>query len=87
MSKRAKLETWMADTAGQKGTQIVDMIGHRYFHPKTGGLYKVVGIGYDSERERWIVRYVPEHPDELGFEFTHLPEDFNREGRFLQVRK
>lgn len=73
------LKHYMQDSAGKKAP--TDLVG-RYFHPKTGNLYRVVDVAFDAERERWMVLYVMEG----GGPFcSHLPEDFTREGRFLKV--
>jgi len=89
---RVTLSTWHAYAAGQKASEIYreKLIGSRWFHPKTGGLYFIEGFSFDSERERWMIMYRPEQRDDddnADFLFAHLPEDFFREGRFLQVTK
>lgn len=81
------LEDWMSDSAGKKAP--TDMKGKFYFHPKTGGTYNIVGHGFDSERERWMVIYQKwdiKRADNVGELFFHLPEDFGREGRFVEVK-
>jgi len=89
---RITLRTWHKDTAGKKASEMHrgELVGSRWFHPKTGGLYFIEGFSFDSERERWMIMYRPEQRDEddnADFPFAHLPEDFFREGRFLQVTK
>lgn len=59
-------------------------IGRLHYHPTTGGLYRIVGFTFDSQRERWLILYRSESG---GTVFSHLPEDFDREGRFLEVKK
>ena len=75
-----------ADKAGM--TAPTAMMKKTYFHPKSGHLYTVIGIVFDSERGRWMVRYkqLDAHGNTFGVEFGHLPEDFEREGRFLEVK-
>lgn len=73
-----------ADSRGVWPDKLRPRIGRRYFHPKSGGLYRVVGYSFDSERERWVLMYQRETG---GVVFSHLPEDFDREGRFLEVKK
>lgn len=86
---RIELRAWHKDVGGYKGSDLTSKIGTRWFHPKTGGLYRIIGVGFDSERERWIYHYTKEGLDEddsdLAFPFHHLPEDFHREGRFMRV--
>lgn len=60
--------------------------GKIYVHLKRGHLYRVAGYGFDSERERWMLRYVRcNAASEIAY--FHLPEDFFREGRFLEVKE
>ena len=84
----AKHQTWNEDALGYSGDSVLKTfpVGSTWFHQKTGRLYNVVGLGFDSERERWGVRYVPTSED-TGFPYFHLPEDFGREGRFLRVKE
>ena len=76
-----------ADAAGKKAP--TDLRGKVFFHPGTGSLYKVTGHSFDAERERWMVNYVRTNADGDVFDqtYTHLPEDFRREGRFLEVKQ
>lgn len=63
---------------------------HRvFFHPKTGHLYAVVGVIFQSELDRWMIAYqrVTRGGLKTGPVFCHLPEDFEREGRFMEVKK
>lgn len=73
-----------ADSAGRWAEPLRGRIGRRYFHPGTGSLYRVVGYVFDSQRERWMIMYQRESG---GGVWAHLPEDFDREGRFLEVKK
>lgn len=94
------LRTWHKDASGRNASDIAKMSekGAIYLHVGTQTLYKVVGVGWDSERDRWTIRYraVNRDPDvscedEWGpntdFDFHHLPEDFFREGRFIEVKR
>lgn len=86
MSKKP-LEDWMIDSAGKKAP--TDMIDNFYFHPKTGSTYIVVGCSFDAERERWMVMYRKWNvrlAEPQGQFYAHLPEDFGREGRFVEVK-
>lgn len=60
-----------------------------FFHPGTGHLYVVVGLVFQSEDERWELAYRRKKASGMmtGPIFTHRPEDFEREGRFLEVKK
>ena len=81
------LEDWMADSAGKKAP--TDIHDNFYFHPKTGGTYIVVGHCFDVERERWVVMYRKwdvRMAEPKGQIFVHLPEDFLRDGRFVEVK-
>lgn len=91
-----RLESWHADRAGDKApTHLRDKV---FFHPKTGHMYKVEGHIFDAERGRWMVTYRRVKPmtgsttgEDLFAEYAdqtyaHLPEDFLREGRFLEVK-
>lgn len=63
--------------------------GKDYFHPGKGHLYVVVGTVYQSEDDRWMLAYRRKTTGGLlvGPVFMHRPEDFEREGRFLEVKK
>lgn len=64
-------------------------IGALFFHVGKRKLYRTVGVSFDAERDRWQVQYRAAHEDPKkgvsGPTFTHLPEDFNRHERFLEV--
>ena len=85
------LKRFHKDAAGVTGDEVSKAAPEhsRWFHPKTGKLYRVIGIGFDSERERWVIIYKPQSSDGTdayeAVPFFHLPEDFHREGRFLRV--
>jgi hypothetical protein len=85
------LRTWHSDSKGIKPSQhLIQHVGRRYFHPKTGHIYIITGISFDSERELWMINYRNEESDgeeNTDFDFSHLPEDFFREGRFLAVKR
>lgn len=72
---------------------IRDVQGKVYMHPGTGHLYRVQGYGWDAERNRWVIRYVAtgfgkRDPDGgNNIDYFHLPEDFFRPGRFLEVKQ
>lgn len=81
-----KHERWHADKGGVKGSDLdTTYVGKTYFHPKTGHLYRVSDVIFDSERERWLIMY-----NRIGdggeVTYAHLPEDFKREGRFMEVK-
>lgn len=83
---KEELKLWHADRAGDKAPS--HLIGKTFFHPKTGSLYKVTDVGFDAERGRWMVVYIRLNAqgDRVGScSFFHLPEDFLRDGRFLEV--
>jgi len=89
-SVHVTLRTWHADVKGVKPSQhLLQMVGKRYFHPKTGHIYIVKGFSFDSERGLWMINYRNEYEDgdNTDFDFCHLPEDFQREGRFLEVKR
>lgn len=93
-STRIGLKFWHADSAGKKGRELLVNVNTAWFHHKTGHLYTITGIGFDSQRERWVYHYRrydnpgPETVwDDDNFDFHHLPEDFHLEGRFLKVNK
>lgn len=76
---------------------ILDAQGKYFVHPGTGGLYQVQGHGWDAERERWMLRYVKQALGKDGdakrsgaawirVDYFHLPEDFFRKGRFIEVK-
>lgn len=80
-------ETWHKDKEGFVRPD--RYVGKKYFHPKTGKLYEVVGFGIDSQRELWLVHYRQTASTVDGFEgftFTHTIAEFIREGRFLEVK-
>ena len=60
-----------------------------YFHPGKGHLYVVVGTVYQSEDDRWMIAYRRKSSGGMlvGPLCTHRPEGFEREGRFLGVKK
>lgn len=72
------------------------MQGKTYAHMKTGGVYRISGYLWDSGRDRWLLRYVriwqgigkklPEEDDGITPVYCHLPEDFLKEGRFLELK-
>lgn len=74
-----------ADGMGNKAPK--QLVGKKFFHPGTQHLYEIMGITFDAERERWMVRYARVNTlgDIIGIDFSHLPEDFGREGRFIEV--
>ena len=72
------------DAEGKWPGPLRERIGRRYFHPGSGALYRVVGYAFDSQRERWMSLYQRESG---GGVWAHLPEDFDREGRFLELKK
>ena len=81
------------DKAGTYPDELSKYVGKLYFHPKTGNLYEVVGIIFQSQDERWEIAYKRVQLNSTILEpidgpiFTHRPEDFTVEGRFLEVSK
>lgn len=73
------------DKSGKYPDDMNKYVGKTYFHPKTGHLYQVVGIVFQSEDEAWMLAY--RRVNDVGPVCTHRPEDFFREGRFLEVKK
>ena len=85
---RVKHERWHKDSAGQTANDVEKKFpaGSTWFHSKTGRLYTVGSIMFDSERERWVLAYslsISSVSDRITY--LHLPEDFGRYGRFLRV--
>ena len=78
-----------SDSQGDYPSRVNKYVGSVYFHPKSGHLYEVVGICFQSEDNRWMVCYsrVTKGGLKTGPMFTHRLEDFLREGRFLEVKK
>lgn len=83
---------WHKDSANLPAPEA--LVDKTFFHPKTSGLYCVLGVVFDAERSRWMVRYRPsvqqKDPDQV--EYVHLLEDFKRieaNGlpRFVEVKK
>lgn len=71
---------------------IRDMNGNHYFHPGRKRVYRVGYSIYDAERERWLVSYSEVELDPFKADagrvpqvYAHLPEDFLRPGRFIQI--
>lgn len=64
-------------------------IGKVYFHSGKGHLYEIIGISYQAEDDRWMLAYrqVTKGGLKTGPVFCHRPEDFEREGRFMEVMK
>lgn len=77
------------DSGGRYPSGLEKYVGKTYFHPKTGHLYMVVGTVFQSEDNRWEVAYMRISGGGLlrGPLFCHRPEDFDREGRFMEVKK
>lgn len=77
------------DAAGKWPSSFTKHQDKVYFHAGTGHLYKIVGIVFQSEQDRWMMAYQRVTSGGLlkGPVFCHLPEDFEREGRFQEVKK
>lgn len=77
------------DNVGTWPSKIRARMEKIYFHAGRGHLYKIVGYGFDSERERWMIMYRRVSVGGLtsGPVFSHLPEDFDRDGRFQEVKR
>lgn len=73
----------------KRGKEIDDrIVGRTFLHASSRVLYVTIGITRDAERDRWMVRYREYDLNSnslVGVEFTHLPEDFEKEGRFVEV--
>ena len=72
---------------------ILAMQERTFFHPKTGHMYRVRGHVWDSGRDRHLLRYVrvkgigmSADKEDHSKPYVHLPEDFLRAGRFLEVK-
>lgn len=78
-----------ADSTEKWPSSLDKFVGKTFFHPGRGHLYVVVGIVYQSEDDRWMLAYRWKTQGGLlvGPLCTHRPEDFLREGRFLEVKK
>lgn len=66
-------------------------VGKKYFHPKTGHLYRVTGYSIDAQRELWVLHYeriydTTPPASENVFTYIHTIADFTRVGRFLEVK-
>lgn len=64
------------------------LVGRTFMHVSSRSLYVVTGIVRDAERDRWAVKYREYDLNAnalVGVEFTHLPEDFEKDGRFMEV--
>lgn len=81
-------EKW-ADSQNIWPSKLGKLVGEVFYHPKTGHLYTVIGMVFQSELNRWMVAYrrVTKGGMQTGPLFCHMPEDFEREGRFLPVKK
>jgi hypothetical protein len=81
-------EKW-ADVDGVWPSKLGRLVGEVFFHPKTGHLYRVDGMVFQSEDQRWMVAYRRISKGGLctGPLFCHRLEDFEREGRFMLVKK
>lgn len=78
------------DSAKKRGVDLLNNApeGSRWFHPKTGHVYEVTGLSFYAESGRWMVNYRREDPGESDpIVYSHFPEDFHREGRFLRINK
>lgn len=63
--------------------------GKLFYHAGTKHLYQIIGVTYQSEDDRWMLAYkrVTKGGVCVGPVFNHRPEDFFREGRFMEVDK
>lgn len=62
---------------------IAELCNTLWFHPGQCKVYRIHDIGWDAERNRWMIHYTNWISE--GHVYTHLPEDFLREGRFIRV--
>lgn len=78
-----------ADSAGNWPSGLDKHVGKTFFHPGRGHLYEIVGIVHQAEDDRWELAYRRKTQGGLlvGPLHTHRPEDFFREGRFMEVKK
>lgn len=78
-----------ADSTEKWPSSLDKFVGKMFFHPGSGHLYEVVGIVYQSEDDRWELAYRRKSSGGLmtGPLCCHRPEDFLREGRFMEVKK
>lgn len=89
MNEFGEVKVW-PDKSGTWPSKLdTAFVGKTYFHPGTGHLYDVLGIVFQSEDERWMLAYRRRKSSgvHIGPLFLHRPEDFSREGRFLEVKK
>lgn len=77
------------DAAGKYPSDFTKYEGKVYFHSGRGHLYAVVGNVFHAEQNRWMIAYqrVSKGGMRIGPVFCHFPEDFEREGRFLEVKR
>ena len=82
-------ECRIKDAAGKYPSDFSKYKGKVYFHPGRGHLYAVVGTVFQAQQDRWMIAYQRVFNGEMrtGPVFCHTPEDFEAEGRFLEVKK
>lgn len=82
-------ESLWQDKDGEWVSTVSKYVGKTYFHAGKGHLYRVVGVVFQAEDNRWEVLYRRVTHGGLlsGPLFSHRPEDFGRHGRFQEVKK
>lgn len=89
MKKRLELFDYDRGEKPKWGKEIDErLVGRTFLHVSSRVLYVTTGISRDAERDRWMVKYREYDLNSnslVGVEFAHLPEDFEKEGRFVEV--
>ena len=82
-------EQAFSDKNGIWPSKLGGMVDKTFFHPGRGHLYRVIGLVFQAEDDRWelLYRKVSHGGVLTGPVFSHRPEDFGREGRFLEVKR
>lgn len=83
------------DSDGRYPSKFEKYVGKFYFHPKTGHLYQVVGIVFQSQADKWQLAYMRVTTGGLktGPVFTHYFDDFFQTTevggteRFMEVKR
>ena len=71
----AKLELWMTDAVGRKGSDLKkDYVGKVFLHLKSRVLYQITGVVRNSDTDIWELRYSPfRNEDDEGFDYVRNP--------------
>lgn len=86
--RKPKLYPTHRDSKNVTGVSLDERSGEVYLHASSGVLYSVTGSSWDAGRDRWLINYREIYLSNgclTGVEFSHLPEDFDQTGRFIQV--